>query len=321
MPLVNDSFRIFSGRSHIDLAQEICSYLGVSLGECEIFKFKNDNSFVRLKESVRRKDIFIIQTGSPPVNDNLMELVLMVDAVVRASARSITVVLPYYPYCRSDKKDQPRIPISASLVARLLETSGADRVLTVDLHAEQIQGFFKVPVDQLLAAPVICKVIRELNLHRIVAVAPDAGSAKRVRDFADRLSAPMAILDKRRLGNQDDVEILNVIGDVADHDCVIFDDEISTGGSIDQVVKALRQQGAKRIYAALTHGVLCGSAMERIESMEIEGLYVTNTLPLGDKAKHPKITVLSIAPLLGEAIRRILEGESLASLFHKSHKS
>lgn len=312
---VEDSFLIFAGRSHTALARAVCQHLGTELGRSETFKFKNDNSFVRLNESVRQKDVYIIQTGSPPVNDNIMELLLMMDAMVRASARSLTVIMPYFPYCRSDKKDQPRIPISASLVARLVETAGASRVVTVDLHAEQIQGFFSVPVDQLLAAPVICAAIKQLELKDPVAVSPDAGSAKRVNDYANRLGWPMAILDKRRLGNADAVEVQHLIGDVKARDCVIFDDEISTGGSIEQAVIALKREGAQRIYAALTHGVLVGDAMRRIRDSGLEALYVTDTLPMGTDKKDHRIHVLSIAPLLAQALRRIHQGESLVPLF------
>ena len=312
---VKRSIRVFSGSAHPVLAKEICEFLGVSLGRTQSFKFKNDNSFVQIQESVRQTDCYVVQPSCAPVNDGLMELFLMMDALVRASARSITVVTPYYPYGRSDKKDQPRIPITASLVARLLEAAGANRVLTMDLHAEQIQGFFRVPVDHLQAAPVICRYFCDKGLDNVVAVAPDAGSAKRTADYAKRLSIPMSILDKRRTANDDRAEVVLVIGDVRGKTAVIFDDEISTGGSILSGVEALKRAGATRIFAAVTHGVLCPGAIERIEDSDLEELIVTNTLPISPEVRTTKLKILSVGSLLAEAIARIHRGDSLNELF------
>lgn len=311
-----DGLRIFTGRAHPHLAQEICAHLGVPPGRADIFKFKNDNSFVQILESVRQQDVYVVQPSYEPVNDGVMELLLMMDALVRASARSITVIAPYYPYGRSDKKDQPRIPITASLVARLLETAGANRILTMDLHAEQIQGFFRIPVDQLLAAPVICDYFQRKALPNMVAVSPDAGSAKRTADYAKRLDIPMAILDKRRLGNNDKAKAVHLIGEVKDRNAIIFDDEISTGSSIVSALDALKKAGAKRVFAGVTHGVLCGAAHERLNSSDIEEVVVTNTLPVRSQAGS-KITVISVARLLADAIARIHTGQSLNDLFEE----
>ena len=313
---VNDGIKIFTGRAHPALAREICTQLGVSMGNAEIFKFKNDNSFVQILESVRQQDVYVVQPSCQPVNDGLMELLLMMDALVRASARSVTVITPYYPYGRSDKKDQPRIPISAALVARLLETAGANRILTLDLHAEQIQGFFKIPVDQLLAAPVLCEYFQRKNIPDVVAVAPDAGSAKRTADYARRLSVPLAILDKRRAGNNDSAKAYHVVGDVRGRNAIIFDDEISTGGSIVSAVNALKKAGAERVWAGVTHGVLCGGAYDRLAESQLEEMVVTNTLPV-DAAPGSKVTVLSVARLLADAILRIHTGQSLNDLFQE----
>lgn len=307
--------KVFSGTAHPRLAESICDTLGIPPGEIEIQKFSNDNTFVRVRENVRQKDVFIVQPSSTPVNDGLMELFLMIDAMVRASARSVTVVMPYYAYGRSDKKDQPRIPITASLVARLLETAGADRILTMDLHAEQIQGFFKVPVDQLIAAPVIAAHYRQRDLGRAVAVAPDAGSARRVREYARRLGLPMAIMDKRRRENTDSAEVLHVIGDVDGRHAIIFDDEIATGGSIISVAETLMANGARSVRAAVTHPILCGRAIERLAESPVEELVVTDTVPIPPEKRISKVQVLSVAHVFGEAIRRIHGGQSLTDLF------
>ena len=312
------TIRVFPGRSHQSLTREICDVLDVPIGRVDIRKFKNDNSFVQIHESVRKMDCFVVQPSCAPVNDGLVETFLMMDALVRASASSITVVVPYFPYGRSDKKDQPRIPISASLVARLLEAAGADRILTMDLHAEQIQGFFRIPVDQLRAAPVICRYFREKELDGLVAVAPDAGSARRTADYAKRLSIPMAILDKRRSGNDDRAHVVNVIGDVDGMAAILFDDEVSTGGSILSAAEALKKAGATRVFAAVTHAVLCDGALERIKNSELEELVVTNTLPIGPEAASARVTVLSVGSLLAKAIARIYRGDSLNELFTES---
>jgi ribose-phosphate pyrophosphokinase len=312
---LRDTIKIFSGRAHPALAMEICDLLGVALGKAEIFKFKNDNSFVQIQESVRQRDVYVVQPSCAPVNDGVMELLMVMDALIRASAKSITVIMPYFAYGRSDKKDQPRIPITASLMARLLEAAGANRVLTLDLHAEQIQGFFRIPVDQLLAAPVLCRYFAEKHLPNLVAVAPDAGSAKRTAEYARRLAVPMAILDKRRLGNDDKAQAIHLIGDVTGKNAIIFDDEISTGGSIQATVNALKQAGADRIFAGVTHGVLCGEAPQNVWNSSLEELVVTNSLPIPPERSNSKIKVLSIAGLLAEAIARIHHGQSLNDLF------
>ncbi len=313
--MVKSRLKLFAGTSHPTLAREIGEYLGLPIGEVEIFKFKNDNTFVKIHESVRQCHVFVLQTSCPPVNDGLMEVLLLVDALKRASARTVTVLMPYYAYCRSDKKDQPRISIAASLVAKLLESAGADRVVTMDLHAEQIQGFFTVPVDQLKAMPVIGQYFREQGLDDVVAVAPDAGSAKKTGSFARRLRVPLAVMDKRRQGNDDSAKILHLIGDVADKTAVLFDDEISTGRSLVGAAHALKDNGAKRILAAVTHGVLCGDAPQLLQNSPIEEVVVTNTLPHNESQQFPKLKVLSVAHIFGEAISRISKGESITALF------
>ncbi|MBI3891478.1 MAG: ribose-phosphate pyrophosphokinase [Candidatus Wallbacteria bacterium] len=312
---MRNRLKIFSGSAHPDLAKAICDYLDLPLGKMDVQRFKNDNTFVKIRENVRLCDCFVVQSSCPPVNHGLMELFIIMDALMRASARSITVVMPYFAYSRSDKKDQPRISITAKLVADLLETAGADRVITMDLHAEQIQGFFAFPVDQLLAAPVLCGYFQELGLANVVAVAPDAGSAKRTRYFAKRLNVPLAILDKRRHGNDDSSEVLHLIGDVRGHNAIIFDDEVSTGGSMLGVVKALQENGAQKIYGAVTHGILCGNAIEKFRDSQLEELVITDTVPVGPDKRIPKIKVLSVAHLFGEAIKRIHDGTSISALF------
>jgi len=295
--------------------RKIGDYLQLPMSEVEIFKFKNDNTFVKVHESVRQSHVYVMQTSTPPVNDGIMELLLMIDALRRASAASITVIMPYYAYCRSDKKDQPRIPIGASLVAKLLEAAGADRVITMDLHADQIQGFFNIPVDQLLAAPVVCQYVREKGLKDVVAVAPDAGSAKATGGYAKRLGIPLAIMDKRRDDNDDSARILHLIGNVEGKTCVLFDDEISTGGSLMRAAEALKENGAKRIIAAVTHAILSGDASQDIQESDIEELIVTDTLPISEHQNFKKLTILSVAHLFGEALDRIHKGESVTALF------
>lgn len=308
---------LLTGTAHPELAREIADHLKVPLAQRSIFKFKNGNTFVQIKENVRRKDVFVVQSSCEPVNDGLMELFIIIDALKRASAQSVTVVMPYFAYSRSDKKDQPRIPITASLVAHLLEAAGADRVIAMDLHAPQIQGFFQIPTDQLQALPTICAFVRTLELVNPVAVAPDAGSAKTTRKYAKRLGFPLALVDKRRRGNDDAIEDVVVIGQVKDADCVIFDDEVSTGGSLIEVVDALKRAGARRVYAAVTHPVLCNGAAERIQNTDLEMLIVTNSLPVAEEKREPKIVVLSVAETLAEAIRRVQCGHSVSELFER----
>ncbi|MCX6356814.1 MAG: ribose-phosphate pyrophosphokinase [Candidatus Aureabacteria bacterium] len=309
--------KIFCGRSNPELAREICGYLGTELGKCIIHKFKNDNTFVRIEENVRGKDVFVIQTSAFPVNDLFMELLIMVDALKHASASRITAVLPYYPYARSDKKDQPRISITARLVADLLETAGVDRMLTMNLHSEQIQGFFRIPVDQLLASPILCNYFAESGLSDFIIVAPDAGSAKRAEKYALALGLPMAILDKRRDQLNDTVEIFHIIGDVRGKNAIVFDDEIATGGSMIETAHALLEHGARDLYAGAVHAVLCGDAPRILQQSPYKQVVVTNTLPVDGEKKISKLKILSVAQLFGEAITRIHEGKSVSELFRK----
>jgi ribose-phosphate pyrophosphokinase len=312
-----EELRVFTGNAHPDLAQEISGYLGISLGNCEVFQFSNENTFVRILENVRERDTFIVQPICPPVNSNLMELLIMIDAMKRASASRITAVIPYYAYGRSDKKDQPRVPITARLVADLLTVAGANRVLTVDLHKAQIQGFFNIPVDELTAFYLLGSHFRRQKLDNIVAVATDFGITKQARDIGAMLDAPLAIMEKRRVGNDDRTELLNVIGDVQGKTAIIIDEEIDTGSSLMNVIDALFKRGAAKVYACCTHPVFSGPAVDRIASSRLEKVVVTNTVPVKNGKLKDKITVLSIAPLLGEAIRRIHTGQSVGAMFEE----
>ncbi|MFN3974363.1 MAG: ribose-phosphate diphosphokinase [Dehalococcoidia bacterium] len=307
--------RVFSGRSHPELTKGICSYLGIPLGQASIFKFSNDNTFVQFLENIRGRDVFLVQPFAYPVNDTIMELLIMIDAAKRASAGRITVVVPYYAYGRTDKKDQPRVPITARLLADLLTIAGAHRVLTIDLHSEQIQGFFSIPVDELSARPLLTRYIREKGLDNLVVVAVDIGISKAARDMAQRLGVPLAIIEKRRLGNLERTKTLSIIGDVQGKVAVTLDDEIDTAESLMTAAEALLRAGVREIYACATHGVFSGPAIERINASPIREVVVTDTLPLAPNKRIPKITVLSVAPLLGEAIRRIHEGLSVGAMF------
>lgn len=307
--------KIFSGNSNIELAKEVANFAGIPIGDADVFKFSNDDSFVKINENVRGADIFIIQSTCMPTNDNLMELLIMIDAFKRASAQRINCVIPYYGYARSDKKDQPRVPITAKLVADLLETVGADRVISVDLHAEQIQGFFNIPVDHLISTPIFARHIKSnIDNDEIVVVSPDSGGANRARQLAKRLKTGLAIGDKRRVDNNDNAEILNIIGDVEGKVAILFDDIIDTGGSLTKIAQGLKDHGAKKVYAACVHGVLSGNAVEKIDNSPIEKLFITNTVPLGEK-KSNKIVQLSIAELLAIAIKKIHIEESISILF------
>ncbi len=307
---------IFSGNSHGVLVQDICKYLDQDVGKIEVFKFANDNTFVKILENVRQKDVFILQSTVEPVNDNIMELLIMIDAAKRASAGRITAVVPFYSYARTDKKDQPRVPITGRLVADLLETAGADRVVMVDLHAGQVQGFFKVPVDELTAMPRLVEYFQDKSVEDCVVVATDIGISKKARDFANWINVPLAIVEKRRMGNNDKVQSLNVIGDVSSKNIILFDDEISSGETMIAAAEAIHKAGAKDIYAVATHGVLPGdSANKLVKNSYIKEFVVTDTVPINAKKQHEKIKVISIAPLLGEAIRRIHEGKSVGQLF------
>jgi len=312
---VYQELRVFSGNAHPELAQAVCDYLETPLGQCEVFKFSNENIFVRFCENIRARDVFLVQPIVSPVNDRLMELFVMIDAAKRASAGRITAVVPYYAYGRSDKKDQPRVPITARLVANFLETAGADRLLTVDLHAGQIQGFFNIPVDELTALYILSRYFKDKNIANLTVVATDVGDAKRARNVAGRLDAPLAVVEKRRIGNEQRSEVVNIIGEVKGKNVLIVDDEVDTGGTMIATMDILKQYGTVDIYACCTHPVLSGPAVQRIEQAPIKELVVTDSIPLPVEKRLPKITVLSLAPLLGEAIRRIHTGHSVGELF------
>ena len=310
-----ENLKIFSGAAHPTLAQEVCSYVDIPVGKATVSKFSNDNTFVQYEENIRQQDVFIIQPFSYPVNDTIMELLIMIDAAKRASAGRITAVIPFYAYGRTDKKDQPRVPITARLLADLITVAGAHRLLTVDLHAGQIQGFFNIPVDELTALPLLTSYYRHKELVDSVVVAVDIGISKRARDMATALGIPLAIIEKRRVDNNDHTEVLNVIGDVAGKTAITFDDETGTGGSLVSAVQAVVNAGAKEIYSCSTHGVFTEPALDRINNSQIKELVVTDTLPSATSAESPKIKVLSVARLLGEAICRIHEGRSVGELF------
>ena len=310
-----DELKVFSGSGHPSLAKAVCEYLGISLGEAEVFEFSNENIFVRILENVRERDVFVIQPLSSPVNKNLVELLIMLDAFKRASAGRITAVVPYYGYARTDKKDQPRVPITARLIADLLTTAGANRVLTVDLHAAQIQGFFNIPVDELTALYILTNYWKEKAIHNLVVVATDIGISARARDVAAKLNAPLAIIEKRRIGNVDTTETLNIIGEVQGMCALTIDDEIDTAGSLVSVVNTLLEHGATEVYSCCTHPVFSGPAIERISKAPVIEVVVTDTIPIGGDKMLGKITVLPIASLLGEAIHRIHTGLSIGAMF------
>jgi ribose-phosphate pyrophosphokinase len=307
--------KVFAGSSNRGLAGEIAAYLKIDIGRSVLERFSDGEIHFYIDENVRGEDVFIIQSGSADASFHLMELFLMIDAFKRASAERITAVIPYYCYARQDWKDRPRVPISARLVADLLEKAGAGRVLTMDLHSPQIQGFFSVPVDNLMASPVLAGHMQGMGLGDLTVVSPDAGGVGRARVFAKRMEAKLAIIDKRRPA-PNVAKVLHVIGEVRNQNCIIFDDMVDTAGTLALSAEALHRDGAKRIFAACTHPVLSGAAVDRIEESGIERMFVTNTIPLTEKAKAcPKIQVLSVAELFGEAIRRINEGSSVSSLF------
>ncbi len=315
MPIAED-LKVFTGNAHPRLSHDICAYLGIQPGQIDVFKFQNDNTFVKILENVRERDVFIVQPFSAPVNDRIMELMIMLDAAKRASSGRITAVLPYYAYGRSDKKDQPRVPITARLIATMIESAGADRVLTLDLHAGQIQGFFGIPVDELTAIPMLARYFADGD--DIVVAATDAGGAKRARDTADIIKADLAIAEKRRIGNSDRVIVDQVIGDVNNKKVIIVDEEISTGGTIVAAANALAAHGAREVYCGVTHGVLCGDAPRLLEESSILEIAVTDSLPIGEEKLGSKMRVISIAAILGEAIRRIHSGLSVGAMFEDS---
>ena len=314
MPLFED-LKVFSGNAHKALAKDICTYLGVSLGACDVFKFSNDQTFVKILENVREKDVFLLQTLSAPVNDHLMELLIMIDAARRASAGRITVVIPYYAYGRTDKKDQPRVAITARLIADFISVSGADRVLTMNLHAGQIQGFFNIPLDELTAIPMLAADFKKRGILDPVVVATDVGAAKRARDMADHLQAPIAIIEKQRAGNDDTAEAVNLIGSVEGRTALIVDDEIDTGGTVGAAAQLLSRRGAGDIYCSVVHPLLSGNAASRLADSPLKELVVTDTLPIPSEKRIDRVRVLPVAALLGEAIHRIHSGLSIGAMF------
>jgi ribose-phosphate pyrophosphokinase len=312
--VVLDTLRIFSGNANPKLARDITNYLGVELGEAEVGRFNDGEIHVHIQENIRGCDVFVVQSTQAPA-DNLLELLIMIDACRRASAQRVTAVLPYFGYARQDRKDQPRVPITAKLVANLITQSGADRVLTMDLHSAQIQGFFDIPFDHLFAVTVLIRYFRDLAIPDLLVVAPDVGSIKMARAYAKRLGVSLALVDKRRKGI-DDAEVMNVIGEVADHNVVIFDDVISTGKTIGQAAKALRKNGAREIFVCATHAAFSNDTEGNLADAPIREIVVTDTIPQpADRLKSHRVRTLSVSGLLGEAIRRIHEERSLSSLF------
>jgi ribose-phosphate pyrophosphokinase len=313
--MTNDRLKIFTGNANPALAQEICQALGMEVGRAMVKQFSDGEIYLQIKENVRGEDVFIIQPTCTPVERNLMELLLMMDALKRASAERITAVLPYYGYARQDRKDKPRVPISARLVAALLETAGASRLLALDLHAAQIQGFFDIPVDHLFAMPVLIEYFKSLNIPDITVVSPDAGGVERARAFAKRLNSPLAIIDKRR-EEANVAEVMNVVGDVTGRHCLLVDDLIDTAGTLVKGAEALMKKGAAGVSACATHAVLSGPALSRIEASSLQHVVFTNSIPLSKEAKKShRIKSLSIAKLLAEAIRSIHEETSVSVLF------
>jgi ribose-phosphate pyrophosphokinase len=307
--------KVFSGRAHPALTDEICGLLGIEKGHASLYSFADGETYVQIDENVRGADVFVIQPTSPPANDNLMELLIMLDAFKRSSARRVTAVLPYYGYARQDRKDKPRVPITSKLVADLITAAGADRVLTLDLHASQIQGFFNIPVDHLFAAPVIVKHLKALDLPDLTIVSPDAGGVERARAYAKRLGASLAIIDKRRIA-KNTTEVMHIIGDVEGRNVFVVDDIIDTGGTLIHSAEALMSKGAKTIGASCTHAVLSGAATERINNSALQQVVGTNSMPTADKEQEcPKLKTLSIAELLAEAVKRIHHEDSVSSLF------
>lgn len=309
------NIKIFACNSAEEFTKEICDYLGLEMGQIKFMKFKNDNTFVQVLETVRDQDVYLIQTIKPPVNERIMELLIAIDALKRASAARINVVLPYFPYSRSDKKDQPRVPITAKLMASLIETAGATRVITCDLHNPAIQAYFNnINCDRLSAQNLLQEYVKKKNLEDMVVVATDAGSSKKAYKYSEYLQCPLALIDKRRDGNNDQAIASNVIGNVTEKSAVIFDDEIDTAGSIMETVKVLEKNGAKQIFVGATHGILSGPAIDRIKESNVTEVILSNTVPITDEKKIDKITVLSIAPLFAETIKRLNEGKPLGEL-------
>ena len=311
---MKNHLKILSGSSNPELAEEISNQLDISPTRRTIVREPNDNIKVKIEENVREDDVFVVQTSSPPVNDHLIELLMLIDSLKYASARRITAVLPYYPYVRSDKKDEPRISISARLVADLLQAAGADRILTITLHSPQIVAFSRIPVDQLWATGLICDFMRRQNLGKAIVVSPDVGSADEAGTYARRLDLPLAIMDKRRHADDEKAEIQNIIGDIDGRDVLLFDDEVLTGGSMMEAIRILKDKGARRILAGCTHGIFSGQALQRIDDSHVEGFATTNTIPLPTGKPREKIEVLSVAILLSDSIKAIHHGESVSQI-------
>ncbi|MGH7236883.1 MAG: ribose-phosphate diphosphokinase [Nitrospiraceae bacterium] len=312
---MDKELKLFSGNANPALAREICGHLGISLGEATVSSFSDGEIRVRIEENVRGADVFVTQSCCTPVNTSIIELLIMIDALKRSSAYRITAVIPYFGYARQDRKEQPRVPISAKLMADLITTAGADRVLTMDLHAGQIQGFFNIPVDHLYATPVLLDYINKRGAADLVVVSPDAGGVERARAFAKRLQAQLAIIDKRREG-PNNAQVMNIIGDVDGRNVLLLDDMIDTAGTIVQGAQACAEKGARMVWAGCTHPVLSGPALERLQESCLTEVVVTNTIPLNGKEQRcPKLRVLSVASLLGEAITRVHSEESVSSLF------
>lgn len=307
-------YKVFTGNAHTELAEEITSIMGKTLGKATVTKFSDGEISVNLWETVRGVDVYIIQPTCDPVNDNLMELLIMIDSVKRASAGRINAVIPYYGYARQDRKAKARDPITAKLVANLLVAAGADRVLTMDLHANQIQGYFDIPVDHLVGMPIIAKYFKEKNLDDVCIVSPDHGSVTRARNMAEFFNCPIAIVDKRR-PEPNKSEIMNIIGDIEGKNCIILDDMIDTAGTITNAANVIKEMGAKNVYAGATHGILSGPAIERIQSSQIRELALLNTVPVKDEKLIDKMTMLSVAPLFAEAMTRVFTNGSISRLF------
>jgi len=311
---MQEKLMVFSGNANKKLAMSICKYLGIPLGDALVTRFSEGEIRVKINQNARGKDVFIIQPTCPPTNDNLMELLIIMDALRRASAGRITAVIPYYGYARQDRKDQPRVPITAKLVANLLANAGANRILTMDLHAGQIQGFFDIPVDHLFAAPVLIDYFKKFKREDLVVFSPDVGGVKMARAFAKRLESPLGIVDKRRIDGQS-AEVMNVLGAVKGKIVILIDDMCATAGSLTEAANILKKRGAKVVYAGVTHGIFSGPALERIQKSALKEIVVSDTIPSDKNKKYPKVKVLSVAKLLAEAIKRIHNEESVSSLF------
>ena len=310
-----EELSIFTGNANRQLAASICRHLHIPLGDADVFQFSNENIFVKINDNVRGRDVFIIQPFSVPVNRSIMELLIMIDALKRASAARITAVIPFYAYGRTDKKDQPRVPITARLIADCITVAGAQRVLTMDMHAGQIQGFFNIPVDELTAQILQARYFVQKELDDFTVVAADEGFAKKARKLADRLDAPLAIVEKRRIGNNGHIEAMGIIGSVQGRHALIVDDEIDTAGSLTQAVRVVHDHGARDIYCCATHGVLSGPAIERLSNAPIKEIVITDSIPLSEQKRLPNMTILSVAELFAGAISRIHDGRSVTELF------